>query len=73
MRELLLRFRPGRRIPEPDKFPLPLWERVRERGHPPLTPPIKGGGLQSHLEAYKRRAGVELDSTQSKIKNRSIA
>ncbi len=33
-------------------FPLPLWpikalrlveERVRERGHPPLTPPIEGG------------------------------
>jgi len=25
------------------KSPLPLRERVRERGHPPLSPPIEGG------------------------------
>jgi hypothetical protein len=24
------------------KSPLPLWERYRVRGHPPLTLPIKG-------------------------------
>jgi len=26
--------------------PLPLWERVRVRGHPPPTPLIKGGNLE---------------------------
>jgi len=63
MREVLSKFRSVRRIPELDKFPLPLWERVRERGHPPLTPPIKGGDFKITLEEYKNivRRTIRLD------------